>query len=45
MVLERIKRIKRIKRGENTLIYSHMMLIFAIFNAAENLSVELNLTF
>lgn len=41
LVLLRIKSF----RGENTLIYSHMMLIFAIFNAAENLPVELNLMF
>lgn len=32
-------------RGENRLTYSHMMLMFAIINAAENLSVERNLMF
>ena len=41
MVLERFNSLK----GENTSIYYHMILIFAIFNATANLSVVLNLMF
>lgn len=41
MVLERIKSL----RGENTSICYHMILIFAVFNATEDLSVVPNLIF